>query len=474
MARRGPSSQASQTAEPDPQESGQPAGQVTGQDVAQLPPLLPTSAKYHGYWTEIEHLFEHHLAINLSSNIYQMICQKTSLRDKWNMILQLKTEADLYIITRQLHAIKFEPKDTVNSFIIQLQYLWSKLKCHGQRLSDTQKTEFLMIKLEDGYPAKTQYIRQLRDLRPLTWDNIAATYHEAEQCKPSETVTAIAAANTFLHKTKCSWSQDSSSSSEPGESEFYCYICEESGHQTKHCHLLKKTWEVWEKQKQKSINQAISIIMNASGDRPSGLDDTQFMNWWWSNHREVYQIAGNLPEFMTFWNFSMSWEEGHCRSCPSIVLRLLCVNPCLCQNSVWADLFLTCLMMSSHSAMRQTHPQISMANRADRSISRGEGTWMRYQIKPISRWYPYGFTRFLLSWNKISSIDCLSLLLVSRETAIGCRWVFKQKRKQSRLAAMKTAIHDKPTPESAPIYSDRRYDRWYSDESLADWCVTAA
>ena len=48
-------------------------------DGSHLPSM---SAKYHGYWTEIEHLFEHHLAINLSSNIYQMICQKTSLRDK--------------------------------------------------------------------------------------------------------------------------------------------------------------------------------------------------------------------------------------------------------------------------------------------------------------------------------------------------------------------------------------------------------
>src|SRR5436190_18657020 len=143
MVCRGPSSRVSQTAEPDPQGAGQAAGQDA---VAQLPPQLPaslpeleiltdsrdlkdlanvklteenfiewkaymmaefryysinkiidgsrlssTSAKYRDYWIEIEHLFECHLAINLPSNIYQIICQKASLRDKWNAILQLKT-----------------------------------------------------------------------------------------------------------------------------------------------------------------------------------------------------------------------------------------------------------------------------------------------------------------------------------------------------------------------------------------------
>ena len=44
--------------------------------------LPPTSGRYHGYWIEIELLYEHHLVLNLLLNIYQMISQKISLKNK--------------------------------------------------------------------------------------------------------------------------------------------------------------------------------------------------------------------------------------------------------------------------------------------------------------------------------------------------------------------------------------------------------
>jgi len=152
--------------------------------------LPPTTGNDQRRWIEIEQLFNRHLILHTSPALYQMISQKDSLREKWLAILQRNSSTDSFKNTRDLLTIKLETKDTVDSFIIRLQYLWDELENHGRTFTEADKIEQLMAKMEAVYPTETRELWRNQDIRPLTWDHVTLIYREAEQSKPTSQSSA--------------------------------------------------------------------------------------------------------------------------------------------------------------------------------------------------------------------------------------------------------------------------------------------
>jgi hypothetical protein len=81
---------------------------------------------------------------------------------------------------QDLLAIKFEEKDTVDTFLTRLQNIWNELESHGQSFDEARKVDLLMAKMEPIFPDETRNLRRNRDLRKLTWDYVVEAYLEAE------------------------------------------------------------------------------------------------------------------------------------------------------------------------------------------------------------------------------------------------------------------------------------------------------
>ena len=154
--------------------------------------LPPATGDDQRHWIEIEQLFNRHLIIHTPPALYQLIFQKGSLREKWLAILQRNSSSDSFKNTRDLLTIKYDIKDTVNSFIIKLQNVWDELENHDRTVTDVDRIEQLMAKMKAAFPIETRELWRNQDIRPLTWDHVTATYREAEQ---SKSVTASASAS---------------------------------------------------------------------------------------------------------------------------------------------------------------------------------------------------------------------------------------------------------------------------------------
>ena len=98
--------------------------------------LSSTTGDDQRHWIEIEQLFNCHLIIHTPPALYQLIFQKGSLREKWLVILQRNSSSDLFKNTWDLLTIKYDIKDTVDSFIIKLQNVWNELKNHDQTVTN--------------------------------------------------------------------------------------------------------------------------------------------------------------------------------------------------------------------------------------------------------------------------------------------------------------------------------------------------
>jgi len=288
-------------------------------DGSHLPPTTGTDLQY---WLEMEQLFEAHFIVNLPPVLYQVISLKSSLREKWLAILQRKSHTDPFRHMQDLLAIKFEEKDTVDTFLARLQNIWNELESHGQAFDEARKIDLLMAKMEPIFPDETRNLRRNRDLRKLTWDYVVEAYLEAEPLRPKiqSSTSALHVDSTQKSKSRQSHqsrnkshshtrsrsrkprnqsrSRSSSGSSSRSRSpsressqkprsksqgrrfnpENPCFFCHEKGHGIKNCPQIQELRELRkEVMTDKSKIKAAMTTTRSPYLDPDRLDDTEYL-----------------------------------------------------------------------------------------------------------------------------------------------------------------------------------------------------
>jgi hypothetical protein len=106
-------------------------------------------------WTTKEPVMNYYCSRTCLRQCLEPLSKKT-LKEKWNAMMQLKTEPSLCKINNNFFTVQFGPKNTVNTVITRPQPIWNESERHSQRFNKTQKVGFLMIKMNPIFPIETR------------------------------------------------------------------------------------------------------------------------------------------------------------------------------------------------------------------------------------------------------------------------------------------------------------------------------